>query len=185
MARNTGQDGRRPGRTALNFWVDLLTALAFAAMVGTGILAKWILPPGSRGGVGLTWLGQGRHFWGDVHFWVAVAMLVLVIIHVWLHWSWILSLWGRLVGRLGSPATWLLVLLLAALIFLPLIIPATYSEEYRKEHELQEEHSEQQADERYGRGQGQGSQSGSADSSEQADTKNGSGLLVDPGDITF
>ncbi|MEK6195073.1 MAG: DUF4405 domain-containing protein, partial [Deltaproteobacteria bacterium] len=62
-----GKTTRHVSRTAWNFWVDLLTGLAFAAMVGTGILGKWILPPGSRGGVGLVWLGQGKHFWGDIH----------------------------------------------------------------------------------------------------------------------
>jgi len=79
---------KTPAKARLNFYVDLVTAIVFSAMVGTGISLRWYLPPGSRGGEGLVWFGQGRHFYGDIHFWVAVSMLVLIIIHVWLHWSW-------------------------------------------------------------------------------------------------
>lgn len=196
MDSNTGHETRRHSRTALNFWVDLLTAIAFAAMVGTGILAKWILPPGSRGGVGLTWLGQGRHFWGDVHFWLAIALLALIIIHVWLHWGWILGIWARLVGRLGSPVTWALILLLAALMFLPLLIPAKYSQAYKEEHDRQEELSEQQAEARHGAGREAGAGAGSGQGADQdtagadEDTEDAPrtpnpGLTVNPDDINF
>ena len=136
---------RRGGRAALNFWVDIATGVVFAAMVGSGLLAKWILPPGSRGGTGLIWLGQGRHFWGDVHFWLGAAMLALVIVHIWLHWGWVTGTWARLVGRLGSPLTWPLLALLAALMALPLLIPRQYSTDHAAEHERQEEQSNEKA----------------------------------------
>lgn len=132
-----------PGRARLNFWVDWLTAAVFAAMVGGGILLKWVLPPGSRGGVGLTWLGQGRHFYGDIHFWLGIAMLALVIVHTWLHWDWVVRTWRRAAGSLRSPLTWVMLLLVAALIFAPLLIPRVYSEQYKQEHDRQEELSNQ------------------------------------------
>lgn len=135
-------DSKQPGvKTRWNFWVDILTGLTFAAMVGSGILAKWVLPPGSRGGSGLVWLGQGRHFWGDLHFWVGIAMLVLVIVHVWLHWNWVLKTWSKLVGRFGSPVTWLLLIAMLALILLPLIVPNQFSQSYLEQHERMEEES--------------------------------------------
>ena len=131
-----------PRKTLLNFWVDMATALAFALMVGTGILQKWILPPGSRGGAGYVWLGEGRHFWGDIHFWAGIVMLALVIVHIWLHWNWVLSTWRRCVGALRSPVTWVFILVILALMLLPLIIPRHYSESYKLEHELQEQQYE-------------------------------------------
>lgn len=129
------------GRAKLNFWVDVVTGIVFAAMVGLGILGKWILPPGSRGGAGFVWLGQGRHFWGDIHFWLGLTLLGLIILHIWLHWGWVVRTWARLIGRLGSPLTWALIILMLALILAPLLIPRTYSQAYREQHDQQEEAS--------------------------------------------
>jgi hypothetical protein len=133
----------KPSRTKLNLWVDIVTGLAFAFMVGSGILAKWILPPGSRGGTGFVWLGQGRHFWSDIHFWVGISMLALVILHIYLHWNWVVGTWGRLVGRLGSPVTLALLVPMIVFMVLPLVIPRQFSEEYLAEHEAQEEAASQ------------------------------------------
>jgi hypothetical protein len=107
----------RPCRPRQHFLIDVITGTVLASMVGTGIL------PGIRGGRGLTWLGQGRHFWGDVHFWLAVALVALVIVHLALHFSWIKSCWRRFVGTLTSPMTWALALAGVTLMVLPLIIP--------------------------------------------------------------
>ena len=139
--KNPAETGGMSGRGKLNFWVDVVTGIVFAAMVGSGILAKWILPPGSRGGAGYVWLGQGRHFWGDVHFWLGIALLALVILHIWLHWGWVVRTWARLIGRLGSPLTWAMIILLLVLILLPLVVPRQFSESYLEEHEQQEEAS--------------------------------------------
>ena len=137
------QSKELPGKARLNFWIDWITAVAFAAMLGGGILLKWILPPGSRGGEGLIWLGQGRHFYGDIHFWAGIGMLTLVIVHVWLHWDWVVKTWRRAAGSLRSPVTWVMLVIFAALIFAPLLIPRVYSEKYKKEHDRLEEQSNQ------------------------------------------
>ena len=136
------RDRKPVSRASWNFWVDIATAVVFSAMVGTGILAKWILPPGSRGGEGLVWLGEGRHFWGDIHFWLGITMLTLIIVHIWLHWSWVLVTWRRLIGSIRSPVTWVAILVILALLLLPLIVPRQFSQSYLEEHELQEEQAE-------------------------------------------
>jgi hypothetical protein len=50
---------------------------------------------------------MGRHDWGDLHFWVSVALGVLLVIHVALHWSWVCmtvrrSLGGKDAGQLTA-----------------------------------------------------------------------------------
>jgi hypothetical protein len=117
------------GRTALNFWVDLATAVMFAGLLGSGIIMKWILPPGTCDAPGVkVWLGHSRHWWGDIHFWVAVTMLALMLVHIWLHWGWVVSVWGRLIGPARSPKTWAAAGAMALLIAVPFIIPASYLE---------------------------------------------------------
>ncbi len=68
---------------------NLLLWLLFCVMSGTGLLIAYRLPPGSRGGHGLSALGWTRHEWGDLHFWVSLAFLALLLIHLALHWRWL------------------------------------------------------------------------------------------------
>jgi cytochrome b561 len=67
---------------------NLLLWLLFCIMSGTGLLLAYRLPPGSRGGHGLSSLGWTRHEWGDLHFWISIAFLALLLIHLALHWRW-------------------------------------------------------------------------------------------------
>ena len=74
-------------RNTLNFVVDVVTALVLFSMVATGLIVRFVLPPGSGGRQAL-W-GLGRHDWGDLHFWLAVGIGVLVLVHIALHWQWV------------------------------------------------------------------------------------------------
>jgi hypothetical protein len=57
----------------------------------------WLALPGGdgyRGGRNAGLAGQAtllweRHTWIDLHDWTAVALLVIIVIHLILHWKWI------------------------------------------------------------------------------------------------
>jgi hypothetical protein len=68
--------------------IDILTLVVFLALIDTGLLLEFVLPAGSGQGRLLV-LGLGRHDWGAIHFWLSVATVVLVVVHVVLHWNWI------------------------------------------------------------------------------------------------
>ena len=89
----------------LNFAVDLVTLLLMLAMVATGLIIRYVLPPGSGGhdgGPALSVWGLSRHGWGAVHFWLAVAVAVVLLLHVALHWAWVCGVVRRWV--VGSEA---------------------------------------------------------------------------------
>ena len=44
---------------------------------------------GWGGGTATTFWSLTRHTWTDIHSWVAVALLVIIITHLILHWKWI------------------------------------------------------------------------------------------------
>jgi Domain of unknown function (DUF4405) len=69
--------------------LNLLLYIAFCAMVGTGLLMAYRLPPGNRGGRGLTVLGMDRHEWGDVHLWISYIVIAAVIAHLGMNWTWL------------------------------------------------------------------------------------------------
>jgi hypothetical protein len=90
-------------RATVNFIVDAIAFLDLLCLMGTGMVLKRVLPPGSGGGGGYgqgfrggrgpvearEWLGMGRHDWGDVHFKLSVVFVVLILVHIVLHWNWI------------------------------------------------------------------------------------------------
>jgi len=90
-------------RNKLNLVVDVLGYFCMMALASTGLILLYRLPPGTGGRHGgetaLTLLGLGRHDWGGVHFYIAVALLLLVVLHVALHWQWVKHTLGSLCRR--------------------------------------------------------------------------------------
>ena len=99
-------------RSALNFVIDAVSLAAMLGLIATGLIVRYILPAGSGGrgrGAAQSLWGLTRHEWGDVHFWLAVGVVALLIIHLALHWTWTCVLVRRWVApgkpplpRLGS-----------------------------------------------------------------------------------
>lgn len=88
-------------RPNINFIVDCLGFASFVLLSGTGVLMRYVLPPGS--GHSTTIWTLDRHEWGSIHFWVAIAFLAVLAFHLFLHWRWIVTLMsGR--PREGSAA---------------------------------------------------------------------------------
>ena len=91
----------------------IIDAVAFACFIfitATGLLMHYILPPGS--GRFMELWGMDRHHWGQVHFWISVAFLVVLALHVVLHWKWIISM---VKGRPAEGSTYRIALSLLAL----------------------------------------------------------------------
>jgi hypothetical protein len=80
----------RVKRAKLNFAVDTVAFMAFVLLIATGILIRYVLPPGS-GHFSELW-GMDRHEWGEIHFWIAVTLLGSLVLHLFLHWRWIISM---------------------------------------------------------------------------------------------
>ena len=73
----------------LNFIVDVVAFAGFVVLTTTGVLMRYILPPGS-GHYSTIW-GMDRHEWGGIHFWMSVLFFSILAFHLILHWRWIVS----------------------------------------------------------------------------------------------
>ena len=80
-------------RTIVNIIIDIIAAFLFLGMIATGYLLRFPLPPGSNKTLSL-W-GYTRHQWGDVHFWISLGLLVVLLVHLVLHWNWIVTVIGK------------------------------------------------------------------------------------------
>lgn len=101
-------------RSTLNFIVDAVAFAALLFLASTGILIHLVLPPGS-GHFSVLW-GMDRHQWGEIHQWLAVALLLLMALHLFLHWSWVVSIIAGSPARRSTARAALAVAALAVLV---------------------------------------------------------------------
>ena len=95
-------------RSRLNMVIDLVSLAIFVLVVSTGTVLHLVLPPGSgrlpaEGGTHpeiLVLWGLSRHQWGEIHSWFSVAFLIVLALHVGLHWRFFASAF-----RQKDPAT--------------------------------------------------------------------------------
>ncbi len=88
-------------RTTLNFWLDLVSFLVMLGLAMTGGITHFVLPAGT--GHSCTLFGLGRHDYGQIHFYLAVAAVLLVALHVALHWAWVCCVVAKSMGK-GQPS---------------------------------------------------------------------------------
>ncbi|AQT70258.1 hypothetical protein STSP2_03464 [Anaerohalosphaera lusitana] len=87
-------------RSSWNFAIDLFAFLVLLALTATGVVIRFVLPPGSGGRGQLQTGGRGREHiqellgmtrdgWGSIHFYISLLFIVLMLAHLFLHWNWV------------------------------------------------------------------------------------------------
>lgn len=100
-------------------WIRLanyLLYLSFCLLAGTGFLLEWRLPRG-RSYRGLELWGLDRHDWGEIHLWVGLVFVTLIVIHLLMHLKW---LWQVAVRK--RPLTMILSLSLGLIAIAALLL---------------------------------------------------------------
>ncbi len=94
-------------KATLLYWTVVAAVLAFALQVFTGFVlwlafergpgfggrygARGVEPPGRQ-----EFMLINHQDWIDIHDWTAVALMVIILFHLSLHWRWILATSRRL-----------------------------------------------------------------------------------------
>ena len=85
----------------IHYSLFILLLLSGLVQAVSGFLL-WLFIPGGHRGFGIHPVqGQilwSRFTWIELHDWDALALLILVIIHIILHWKWILVATKKLLG---------------------------------------------------------------------------------------
>jgi len=77
-------------RTDRKFLVDTLLFVCLGGLVAIGLLMGFYLAEGPiQAGKSKYFLGLHRHQWGKIHFYVSLILVILMIVHLALNWSWI------------------------------------------------------------------------------------------------
>ncbi len=75
-----------------NDWKYFLDALLFVdlcSVAAIGFLMAFVIPSGKAPDANKFFMGLHRHDWGDIHFYLALLLLGLLVLHVWLSWTWV------------------------------------------------------------------------------------------------
>lgn len=120
-------------RASLISLIDITAFIAFLFLTSSGILLRYLLPPGS-GRWSELW-GMTRHQWGEIHFWVATFFFAVLAFHLLQHWRFILGLFRghlregvRLRVALGLVGLIAVVLLSIAPLFSPVQVDESRGE---------------------------------------------------------
>jgi hypothetical protein len=88
-----------------NYVLFIIMLLLGLTQAVSGFLL-WLVIPGGHRGFGISPGGQlsvatvlwSRYTWIELHDWTAVALVVMVIIHIALHWKWIVNMAKKTMG---------------------------------------------------------------------------------------
>jgi len=90
-------------RAKWNYLIDVFLFVLMASVVFIGILLGFVTAEGPVADhTQKYFLGLHRHQWGDIHLWLSIALVVLVVIHVVLHWNWIKGCTKKFLRTTGS-----------------------------------------------------------------------------------
>jgi len=105
-------------RALTNYIADILILIVLLSQVFTGIILHRF--PAEL--TGTTVLGLTRYTWGTLHWGASLLFIIVIVLHLVLHWGWIKSLTNKYFKR-GS----LLLLSLVAIIFLFVCLAPYYA----------------------------------------------------------
>ena len=87
----------------LNYMLDAVIGLAFALSGATGLAFLLMGAGGYQGGRNAghatALLGLSRGTWSDLHTLGSVVMIAGVVVHIALHWNWIVCVTKRMLPR--------------------------------------------------------------------------------------
>ena len=90
--------GKIPGRSRINYLIDILILFGFTIIVISGMgIAKTM---------DFSWLGFTKEnfiVWRFMHTSISMIVLMLVGIHVGMHWSWVVACFRRSRSNEGAP----------------------------------------------------------------------------------
>jgi len=104
-------------RTDWKYVVDAGLFVCVVGIAGIGLLMGFALGegPAVEGGMSKYFLGLHRHQWGEIHFLLSLAFIVLLAVHLTLGWNWIKGK-SRMLFKKAWPIGPALLVVLSALV---------------------------------------------------------------------
>ena len=77
-------------KAKLNYWIDVLLVVCLVVVSITGLVLLFSFVSGEPGvGRGIVFLGTQKHDWIEWHNFFGLAMIILMFVHLGLHFNWL------------------------------------------------------------------------------------------------
>jgi cytochrome b subunit of formate dehydrogenase len=87
---------KKPNKARINYYVDILIGISFIVVALSGVILFFAGSGGYQGGRNPRYaqevMGVSRLLWKDLHDWSGIAMMGGVLLHLVLHWKWIVCM---------------------------------------------------------------------------------------------
>ncbi|MBS3779658.1 MAG: DUF4405 domain-containing protein [Desulfovermiculus sp.] len=83
-------------KNTLNYTINVLLFIDLCAISVIGVMLKFVVPSGRSSQK--YFIGLHRQQWSDLHLYLSLLLLLLVILHVWFHWAWVVNSTKRYFG---------------------------------------------------------------------------------------
>jgi cytochrome b subunit of formate dehydrogenase len=91
-------------KASLNYWIDILLVICLIVVAISGLVLYLAFVSGEpKIGRTVTFLGTHKSDWQPWHNYFGLAMLVLLILHLILHFGWLMSMTKSLFDKKEKP----------------------------------------------------------------------------------
>jgi hypothetical protein len=107
---------KRSIKNLVNYFLDIVLAMSIIATLASSYILWFVLPRGqgahfgmcAHQGMGITGnyytvFGWPRYIWIDIHNWASVVLLCLIILHIIMHWNWVIETLKRAKAYFSGP----------------------------------------------------------------------------------
>jgi len=81
--------GENVSRMKINYLMDLILTILFFIVAGTGLFMYFFIPSGIPRGRYIVYMGLTKTTWIWIHSRIGIMIAIFVVIHIILHWKWI------------------------------------------------------------------------------------------------
>jgi len=93
-------------KNTLKYFIDTLLFIDMSSIAVLGLLLGFVIPKGKVQSSNKYFLGLHRHEWGDIHLYLSLFLLVLLVFHIWFNWTWIVQATKRSFGNHWKNFLW-------------------------------------------------------------------------------
>ena len=95
-------------KNTLKYFINTLLFIDMSSIAALGLLLGFVIPKGKALSSNKYFLGLHRHEWGDIHLYLSLFLLVLLVFHLWFNWAWIVQSTKRYFGNHWKNFLWVI-----------------------------------------------------------------------------
>ena len=105
-------------KNTLKYLINVTLFIDMTSIAVLGLLLGFVIPKGQGHLTQKYFLGLHRHDWANIHLYLALLLLPLLVFHVWFNWTWVVQATKRYFGDRWKnflwaiSSAWIIVLLI-------------------------------------------------------------------------